>query len=64
MAYWAGSPYAFFDGSSAVFDLDPIYGLSYGYVNARRRAARGVVSLSSESKLLGSGTYDDVYVVN
>ena len=26
--------------------------------------ARGVVSLSSESKLLGSGTYNDVYVVS
>ena len=25
---------------------------------------RGVVSLSSESKLLGSGTYNDVYTVN
>ena len=25
---------------------------------------RGVVSLSSESKLLGSGTYSDVYTVN
>ena len=25
---------------------------------------RGVVSLSSESKLLGRGTYNDVYTVN
>ena len=64
MAYWAGSPGEFRGGGSTVFDLDPIYGLAYGGVNGRYGGARGVVSLSSESKLLGSGTYNDVYTVN
>jgi len=64
MAYWAGSPYEFYDSLSGVFDLDPFLGLSYAYVYSRYIAARGVVSLSSESKLLGSGTYNDVYVVS
>ena len=64
MAYWAGSPTGFNGSISGVFKLDSIFGLSEGLVNGRRIAARGVVSLSSESKLLGSGTYDDVYVVS
>ena len=64
MAYWAGSPYGFYGSTSSVFDLYPILGLDYGYVTYRDAAARGVVSLSSESKLLGSGTYNDVYTVN
>ena len=63
MAYWAGSPRRFDGSGSSVFGLDPIYGLNDGYVDFRYIAARGVVSLSSESKLLGSGTYDDVYTV-
>ena len=62
--YWAGSPNVFIDSFSNVFVLDPIYGLDYDYVDFRYGAARGVVSLSSESKLLGSGTYNDVYTVN
>ena len=64
MAYWAGSPRSFNVSLSIVFGLDPIDGLSNGGVSSRRGAARGVVSLSSESKLLGSGTYNDVYTVN
>ena len=64
MAYWAGSPYVFNGSSSNVFALNPIGGLYYDYVNYRDIAARGVVSLSSESKLLGKGTYNDVYTVN
>ena len=64
MAYWAGSPYGFFDSRSGVFELLPVRGLRRGYVDDRDLAARGVVSLSSESKLLGSGTYNDVYTVN
>ena len=64
MAYWAGSPFEFIDGSSIVFGLNPIYGLLDDCVDYRSSAARGVVSLSSESKLLGSGTYNDVYTVN
>ena len=64
MAYWAGSPRRFYGGSSIVFALTPVSGLVSGSVNIRDYAARGVVSLSSESKLLGSGTYDDVYTVS
>ena len=65
MAYWAGSPYGFRDSVSDVFALRPVIGLYGGSVyNRRFAAARGVVSLSSESKLLGSGTYNDVYTVN
>ena len=64
MAYWAGSPYVFNVGISVVFELYPVGGLRYVIVYNRLFAARGVVSLSSESKLLGSGTYNDVYTVN
>ena len=64
MAYWAGSPHVFIDSHSGVFELSPFNGQGYGYVDIRNFAARGVVSLSSESKLLGSGTYNDVYTVN
>ena len=61
--YWAGSPRVFSDSTSFVFVVreggrlfsDGVY-MVYG--------VRGVVSLSSESKLLGRGTYDDVYTVN
>ena len=62
--YWVGSPYAFSDRDCAYeffvrdveyFDCDGV-NCFYG--------TRGVVSLSSESKLLGSGTYNDVYTVN
>ena len=62
--YWAGSPDEFNDGYNAnefyVFDDG---GLSSDFVNYIY-GVRGVVSLSSESKLLGSGTYNDVYTVN
>ena len=64
MAYWAGSPIVFYDSNSFVFVLSPIIGLISDGVSYRNYAARGVVSLSSESKLLGSGTYNDVYTVN
>ena len=64
MPYWAGTPNVFNDGRSIVFELGPVGGLNAGIVIYRYIAARGVVSLSSESKLLGSGTYNDVYTVN
>ena len=64
MAYWAGSPNGFNGSDSFVFALYPIGGLNLGGVNGRIVGVRGVVSLSSESKLLGSGTYNDVYTVN
>ena len=63
-AYWTGSPAVFYVSCSRVFELNPIRGLLYDSVSSRGRAARGVISLSSESKLLGSGTYNDVYTVN
>ena len=63
--YWAGSPIGFnSDGRSFVFVLDPVNGLIAYAVDDLNGAARGVVSLSSETKLLGSGTYNDVYVVS
>ena len=64
MAYWTGSPGNFVDSYSYVFNFYPIFGLGIDSVYGRFNAARGVVSLSSESKLLGSGTYNDVYTVS
>ena len=63
MGYWAGSPGRFNGGESDVFGH--LLGvLDDGAVYNPLGAARGVVSLSSESKLLGSGTYNDVYIVS
>ena len=66
MEYWSGSPAGYFDSDSGVFALRlvRVSGPGDNRVNDRGNAARGVVSLSSESKLLGSGTYDDVYTVS
>ena len=61
--YWAGSPNEFYGGyagESVVYDDG---GLD-GYYVSNVIGVRGVVSLSSESKLLGSGTYNDVYTVS
>ena len=63
MAYWTGSPFEIYSGDTCVFSTDTLYGLVNGFVSDYS-AARGVVSLSSESKLLGSGTYNDVYTVS
>ena len=63
MAYWTGSPFEIYSGDTCVFSTDTLYGLVNGFVSYYS-AARGVVSLSSESKLLGSGTYNNVYVVS
>ena len=62
--YWAGSPREFYGGYRACEFFvggDGYLGSDYVYYG---RGVRGVVSLSSESKLLGSGTYNDVYTVN
>ena len=61
--YWAGSPSGFRGGFSREFFVHDDGFLSYGNVHGLV-GVRGVVSLSSESKLLGSGTYNDVYTVN
>ena len=61
--YWAGSPIEFnVSISYGFFVIDGVY-LGNSYVNDIS-GVRGVVSLSSESKLLGRGTYNDVYTVN
>jgi len=61
--YWAGSPYAFGGDTSGEFLVDDVGSLDLDLVYSTG-GVRGVVSLSSESKLLGSGTYNDVYVVS
>ena len=60
--YRAGSP-SDFGGYAVEFGVSVDGSLGYGAVYSGG-GARGVVSLSSESKLLGSGTYNDVYTVN
>ena len=63
--YWAGSPIGFYGGNVAygfsvygdgrLFDSSTVVDTYF---------VRGVVSLSSDAKLLGSGTYNDVYIVS
>ena len=61
--YWAGSPDVFSGGDSREFFVGD-GGFLGSYNVYSYYGVRGVVSLSSESKLLGSGTYNDVYTVN
>ena len=61
--YWVGSPRAFGISDSSVFSVYFDGNLSHGY-SPSDPGVRPVISLSSESKLLGSGTYNDVYTVN
>ena len=61
--YWSGSP-GYWNGSSATLFYVHDYGFLDNNGADHTGAARGVISLSSESKLLGSGTYNDVYTVN
>ena len=64
-SYWAGSPIEFVGSYSYEFFVSADGYLLVDYVNYYYGyGVRGVVSLSSESKLLGSGTYNDVYTVN
>ena len=61
--YWTGSPGMFYNGISyELYAYDGGYLLDDGVTG--NFGVRGVVSLSSESKLLGSGTYNDVYTIN
>ena len=62
--YWAGSPILFYVGYGAGGFRVGDGGFLYGGFVYNSSEVRGVVSLSSESKLLGSGTYNDVYVVS
>ena len=63
--YWTGSPY-YFDSDSAY--ATEFYVFSSGFIGNmgvyNAFGARPVVSLSSEAKLLGNGTYNDVYTVS
>ena len=63
--YWSGSPYDFFSDYSSAGEFSVSNGgdIGAGSVNITY-GARPVVSLSSKAKLLGSGTYDDVYTVS
>ena len=68
--YWVGSSFEFRAGVNAFEfgvnedgDLSNSSGLLVDGVDGGV-GVRGVVSLSSDAKLLGSGTYDDVYVVS
>ena len=60
--YWAGSP-GEFDGDEANEFSVNVYSDLVGACVIGDAGVRGVVSLSANAKLLGSGTYDDVYVV-
>ena len=61
--YWSGSPGEFSDSDSSVYVLDPAFGLPSVSVNASLYEVRGVISLSSEAKLIGDGTWNNVYEV-
>ena len=62
-SYWPGSPLYWDRFYANSFIVGHNGSLDFYYVSTTG-AARGVISLSSESKLLGSGTYNDVYTVN
>ena len=60
--YWTGSPFNFNSSGASVFIVYSS-GYLYGYSVDIASGARPVISLSSKAKLLGSGTYNDVYTV-
>ena len=62
-SYWGGSPFDFSDDGAYESSVDIDGHLSGGFVS-ESGGVRGVVSLSFDAKLLGSGTYNDVYTVN
>ena len=61
---WPGSPYVSDSHGEAYEFAVARHGYLYYYTVSDKRGVRGVVSLSSDVKLLGSGTYNDVYVVS
>ena len=62
--YWLGSPYNFLFGGYAD-EFFVYFSSSLGSNDVyQRHNVRPVISLSPDVKLLGSGTYDDVYTVN
>ena len=60
--YWSGSPAYFYSDGAREFRVYSSGSLDRHSVEYED-GTRPVVSLSSESKLLGSGTYNDVYTV-
>ena len=60
--YWSGSPFNFNSSGARVFIVYSS-GYLYGYSVDIASGARPVISLSSKAKLLGNGTYNDVYTV-
>ena len=60
---WVGSSNVFRGGNASEFFVTGYGSLNWSNVDVNL-GIRGVVSLSSDAKLLGSGTYDDVYTVN
>ena len=64
MTYWTASPEMFFNNRICMLVVGTtgmLYCRTASFVDY---TARGLISLSSESKLLGSGKYNDVYVVS
>ena len=64
MTYWTSSPLAFIDNQAFLIGYLPEAGLFETTAATPGFGVRGVITLSSDAKLLGSGTYNDVYVVS
>ena len=63
--YWSGSPSYFFSGSNAYeFDVENSGHIFVYTVAGNPYGARPVISLSSEAKLTGDGTWNNVYIVS
>ena len=62
--YWVGSPSAFHDSNYAYEFRVGFEGSLSNNIVYGNGVVRGVVSLSPSVKLLGSGTYNDVYIVS
>ncbi len=63
VSYWSGSPFYSNSGDTYEFSVYSPGAFGYAYVNDAF-VVRPVISLSSEAKLSGSGTYNDVYTVS
>ena len=64
MTYWTSSPLAFIDNQAFLIGYLPEAGLFEETAATPGFGVRGVITLSSDAKLLGSGTYNDVYIVS
>ena len=64
--YWSGSPHNFVSDRSRAYEFDVArhgYIDAYGVDNDDASGTRPVISLSSEAKLTGDGTWNNVYEV-